>query len=249
VFDTMGNVAVALQDLVERTRPIALAGERVLPVLPALEAVLPGGLRRGATVTVSGSTSLAVAVLAGASQAGSWCAAVGLPSLGLVAAAELGVSLGRLALVADPGTGEEWATVTAALLDALDVVLVRPPARLKQGDARRLMARARERGSVLVAAGPWGDGAEVRLSASVVGWEGIGRGHGRLEARRVVVTAEGRGAAARPRRAELWLPGPEGTVEPAPAPASAPAPAPPSRIGLGIVRKSERFRSQNGLAG
>jgi hypothetical protein len=208
-------VAVAaqqLEHLVERTRPVSLAREHVLPVVPALQSLLPGGLRRGSTVAVTGSLSLAVAVLAGASAAGSWCAAVGLPSLGLVAAAELGVSLGRLALVADPGPAAEWAAVTAALVDALDVVLVRPPAHLKMGDARRLIARARERGAVLVVAGRWDERADVRLSASVVGWDGLGNGHGHLTARRVAVTAEGRGAATRPRRAELWLPGSTGGV-------------------------------------
>lgn len=208
--------AEQLAQLVEQTRPVSLAGDHVLPVVPALQPLLPAGLRRGTTITVQGSMLLALTVLAGPSAAGSWCAAVGLPSLGLVAAAEAGITLAKLALVADPGPPSEWATVTAALLDALDVVLVRPPAHLKQGDARRLMARARERGAVLVAAGPWGaDGADVRLSVEVLGWDGLGCGHGRLEARRVRVTAGGRGAAARPRSAELWLPGPDGTVQPA----------------------------------
>ena len=54
-----------------------LADERLLPVVPALRPLLPGrGLRRGTTVTVSRSAALALALVAGASGAGSWMAAV-----------------------------------------------------------------------------------------------------------------------------------------------------------------------------
>src|SRR5215216_851517 len=75
-----------------------LADERLLPVVPALRPLLPGrGLRRGTTVTVSRSAALALALVAGASGAGSWMAAVGLPDLGIVAAAETGIALERLA--------------------------------------------------------------------------------------------------------------------------------------------------------
>lgn len=198
--------------LTEAVRPVSLARARVLPVLPALAGLLPdGGLRRGATVAVAaapGATSLALALLAGPSAARSWCAVVGVPTLGLAAAAEVGIDAGRLALV--PAPGREWAAVVAALLDGLDVVAVRPPGRrVPGGDARRLAARARERGAVLVAVGGW-DGADVRLAAASPAWEGLDRGAGHLTARLVDVVAEGRGAAARPRRARLWLPAPGG---------------------------------------
>src|SRR5207302_7365787 len=93
----VGEGQVAAPELKNLARPVSLARERTLPVLPALAELLPeGGLRRGSTVTVLGdATSLALALLAGPSQAGSWCAAVGLPSLGLVAAAEVGIVLER----------------------------------------------------------------------------------------------------------------------------------------------------------
>lgn len=200
----------------------ALAGERLLPVAPALERLFPGGgLRRGSTVAVTGSTSLALAVLAGPSTAGSWCAAVALPALGLVAAAEMGVALERLALV--PAPGPEWPAVVAALLDALDVVMVGTGPRVRPADTRRLVARARERGAVLLVLGGW-DGADVRLSVSGAApkergrqceWRGLGAGHGHLQARQVEVVAEGRGAASRVRRRRLWLPTEGGGVEPA----------------------------------
>ena len=184
-----------------RARPVTLAGEQLLPVLPELEELLVGGgLRRGPSVAVANSTTLALRLLAGPSQAGSWCAAVGLPSLGLAAAAEAGLALERLALVPDPGEPKQWGTIVAALLDALDVVLVRPPTRVRIADARRLAARARERGSVLVVIGRW-EGADVRLSVTGQDWDGIGQGHGHLQSRRLHVAATGRGAAARERRA------------------------------------------------
>jgi hypothetical protein len=193
-----------LQGIAGRARPVALAGEQQLPVLPELQGLFVGGaIRRGTSLVVAGSTTLAVQVLAGPSQAGSWCATVGVPSFGVAAAAEAGLALDRLALVpvVDP---QQWATVVAALLDALDVVLVRPPRRVRAADARRLAARARERGTVLVALDGW-EGADVRLSVVGQQWEGIGTGHGHLGSRHLDVVATGRGAAARPRHATLTL--------------------------------------------
>jgi hypothetical protein len=190
-------------------RPTVLAREQVLPVAPALRDLLPGGaLQRGTTVGISGdaATSVALALLAGPSAAGSWTAVVGLPSLGVAAAAELGVSIDRLVLVRDPSSS--WGAVTAALVGAFDVVLLAQTNRLPVGDARRLVARSRERGSVLV---QLENGArsvlepDLRLSTGCVQWHGLGKGHGRLLARRVRIDVSGRRRAARHRRSEVWL--------------------------------------------
>jgi hypothetical protein len=204
--------------VVERVRPVTLAGEQVLPVVAALEPLVPSGVQRGSVVAVTGggaagATSLALALAAGPSAAGSWTAAIGFPSLGLLAAAELGVSLERLALVAAPEPGT-WGTVAATLVDAFDVVLVGGSSRRRTGDVRRLVARARERGAVVVPVGGAAAGFEpdVRLMVVESVWEGLGRGHGHLAARRVVVEATGRRGSARPRRAELWLPDREGAI-------------------------------------
>ena len=209
--------APPIRDLQRRTRPVALAGERLLPVLRALEELLPDrGLRRGTTIAVggdTGATSLALALAAGPSSSGSWCAAVGAlslrsgtqPGLGLVAAAELGIALERFPLIADPPPAE-WPTVVAALLDAFDVVLAWPPPHLRLAHARRLVARARERGAVLIACGRPLDGATVRLAVTASHWYGLGQGHGRLEGRRLEVVLTGRGAAGRERRATVPVP-------------------------------------------
>ena len=183
---------------------MSLAADQVLPVAPSLGDLLPHGLRRGSVVVVRGSTSLALALAAGASAAGSWCAAVGMPHLGLVAAAEAGIVLERFALVpaVDPG---QWATVVAALVDAMDVVLLDPPRHMKAGDGRRLAARARERGAVLVSVAGWSEAPDLRLSVDGVRWTGIGAGHGHLQERSLRVVVDGRRALARARRAEVTL--------------------------------------------
>jgi len=190
-----------------------------LPVDPALHAVLPNGLRRGSTVNVSGSLSLLFALLGAASTSGAWCALVGFPRISAEAAREYGIELGRLALV--PAPGESWTTAVGALLDSLDVVAARPPARLVPGDVRRLAARARSKDAVLMPYGGGWPGADVRLQAQAGPWVGIGEGTGRLRARPVEVAAGGRGPSARPRTATLWLPADggglgDGPVEAAP---------------------------------
>jgi hypothetical protein len=197
-----------LESLAQRVRPVTLADEQLLPVPHALEPLLSSrALRRGSTVVVEGSVALALALVARASAGGSWVAVVGLPELGVVAAAEAGIVLERLALIPTPDVS--WTMAVAALLDAVDVVLVRPPPRISGGEAHRLAARAQERRAVLLPLGSaWPAPADLRLAIAASRWEGLGQGHGRLEARRVEVVAGGRGAAAKERRAALWLPGP-----------------------------------------
>jgi hypothetical protein len=214
--EVLAPEAPGFREVAARARPLTLARDRHLPVLPALAPLLPeAGLRRGTTVAVTGSVTLALALLAAPSRVGSWTAAVGLPALGVEAAAELGVALERLALVPEPGA-ERWPVVAAALLEELDVVLAVPPTHLRAAHVRRLTARARERGGALVVldARPERTGLPVDLRLTVAGgrWTGLGEGHGRLLARRVEVVAHGRRAAARERRVHLWLPAPGGGI-------------------------------------
>jgi hypothetical protein len=207
---TVGSVAL---DVVRPASESDRAGvHRTLPVLPELTALLPGrGLRRGTTVAVAtgppaprGGTSLVLALLAEASRTGSWCAVVGVPALGLVAAADTGIALERLALVPHPGP--EWATVVAALIDGVDVVVTAIPTAVTASVARRLAARARQRGSVLVPYGQW-DGADLTLQVVRGIWEGLGQGRGRLRRRELTILARGRGSAARPKEIKVWMPG------------------------------------------
>jgi hypothetical protein len=206
--------AAALAELIRPASGTDEAGaHRVLPVLSELSGLLPSrGLRRGSTVAIAagplapagGGTSLLLALLAAASQAGSWCAVVGVPELGALAAAESGIALDRLALVPNPGP--EWPTVVAALIDGVDVVVMAVRGPVSASIASRLAARARQRGSVLMPFGRW-DGADVTLQVVRGRWDGLGPGHGRLRRRAVTITARGRGAAARPREITVWMPG------------------------------------------
>ncbi|WP_196250859.1 hypothetical protein [Cellulomonas sp. JZ18] len=176
-----------------------------LPVPPALSRVLPDGLRRGGTTAVLGSTSLALGVVAHACAGGAWAAAVGQPDLGLLAAAQAGVDLARLAVV--PAPGADAATVLAALLDGVDLVLVGPAAALTDADRRRLSARARERGSVLLPTVAW-PGAGVVLTVEHARWTGVGAGDGHLRTRELRVRRTGRGSAAVPHAVDVVLPFP-----------------------------------------
>jgi hypothetical protein len=56
-----------------------------------------------------------------------------------------------------------------------------------------------------VPVGDW-EGADLWLSVEDAQWHGLGAGSGHLQARHALVRCAGRGSAARPRRARLWLP-------------------------------------------
>lgn len=205
----------------ERPEAEPAAAAQVLPVAEHLAALLPsGGLDRGSTVVVAGSTSLALALLVEASRAGSWVAVVGLPEVGVLAAHHLGLVLERVVLV--PAPGPDAPTVLAALLDGVDVVVVGPRAALSPSDRRRLSARARERQSVLLPTTDW-SGANVVLTAEDSRWEGVGRGDGRLRTRRLTVRRSGRGAAAHGPQRDVQLPRP---TEPGPRPEPLTGPLP-----------------------
>lgn len=207
----------SLRLVADRVAPLALARERTLPVHAALASLFPeGGLKRGSVVSVdgTGATALALAVAAGPSASGSWVAVVGDPDLGLAAAREAGVALERM-LIIDP-SGDRIGTsfvgnVLAALVGSVDIVLVGPRVRVRPADMRRLNARMRERGSVIIRIGAGAqEGIDVGLSVVDHEWAGLGVGHGVLRARRVRVQAQGRGAFSRPRATAMLLPGPEG---------------------------------------
>jgi hypothetical protein len=201
-----------------------------LPVTAALRALLPDGLRRGSTVSVSGSISLLLALLGTASAEGAWCALVGFPRISAEAAREYGIDLTRFAIVPVPDRAPSaWVTAVGALLDAVDIVAARPPTARggpAPADIRRLAARARSKDAVLVPFVPdeparsgaaW-PGADVRLHASDGVWTGIGNdsgnGGGRLHARRIEVSAGGKGSSARARHTTLWLPADGGGCTP-----------------------------------
>ncbi|WP_144873435.1 hypothetical protein [Microbacterium sp. 1.5R] len=187
----------------------------LLPVDDALAPLLPDqGLQAGAAYTVSPSPSLVLALLSAASRRGLWCAVVGMPTLGVEAAAAFGIELPRLILVPDPG--DRWLAATSALAEVVPLIAVQPGGRVRDADVSRLSARLRDRGSTLLVtesefsgAWPQSEGA-IRLHDQQ--WEGIGEGWGLIEGSTATVTARTRhtptGASVRVR-----LPGSHGAVE------------------------------------
>jgi hypothetical protein len=171
---------------------------RSVEVLPAFRGLVE--LRTGATYAVD-SPSLAMALLAGPSQAGEWSAIVGAPDFGFEAAAAFGVDLERTIAVPDPG--EHWLSVTAGLVDVATVVLVRPPLRVTEQQAGRLRSRLRQKDALLIVWGEW-PRCQQRLSISHSYWQGLGQGHGRLVGRQVEVAVTG--GTAPSQSVSLWLP-------------------------------------------
>lgn len=203
----------ALRDRIrgmERTK----LDDRTLPTSTALGDLLPGGaLVVGGSYAVDGSTALALELLREPSRSGMWCAIVGMPDVGVEAAAALGVDLDRLVLVPQPG--EQWFAVVSALVDAVGVVLVQAPPRARVGDAMasRLASRLRQREAALVAMGSW-PRAQAQLSVVESDWAGIGAGFGRLAARQVTVASSSPAWQGRQRSRRLWLPDAGGAVAP-----------------------------------
>ena len=139
--------------------PVAAVGEPV-----------SAGLPKGTVAVLSGARSLPVRMAASVSAAGGQVAVVGLPDFGLLAAAEMGADLSRMAVIPQPGT--DPVEVAAVLMDGMDlVVLGLAGRRVPAGRARALVARARQRGcTLLVTQGDW-QGASVRMDARVSGYE------------------------------------------------------------------------------
>ncbi|MFD6895446.1 hypothetical protein ACFWB0_12995 [Rhodococcus sp. NPDC060086] len=190
--------AVPAKGEVSAPAPAHSPVERLLPVPEPLVELLPrGGLVRGTVVSVSGSASLLLGMVAAVTAAGGHAAVIGQRRLGLLAAAEMGARLNRVAVIPDPGPDPvEIATV---LLDGLDLVVLGlegksvPPSR-----ARVVAARVRSKGAVLVVTDGHWDGAQVRLEAKVSGYEGLtGPGRTRLCGTKLSVRALGRAAAPR----------------------------------------------------
>lgn len=206
--------SVALEALAERVAPLALARERVLPVAGAFaELFTEGGLVRGRSLACSGpaATSLALALAAPVVAAGSWMAAIDVPTIGLDAASEFGIALERVVAVC---TGEQpdhqaarWPDVVAAAADGFDLLLTKVPAGVSSSAVRKVAIRLRQRDVVMLVLGDPGPlSCDGVLDSGGVEWTGLGNGHGHLRHRELVVEAAGRRFHGR-RRCRLALPG------------------------------------------
>jgi hypothetical protein len=197
------NRAEQLESL--RQRMASMSGKRSGPavadeLLPGSEAglalpqwladALPVPLPQGTVAVLSGARSLLLSMVAAVTAAGGNAAIVGQPDVGLLAAAEMGADLSRLAVIPDPGT--DPVEVAAVLVDGMDlVVLGLGGRRVPQTRARAVVARARQKGcTLLVTDGDW-QGAPTRLDARVCGYEisaGSRPGFGRISKVRLQVS-------------------------------------------------------------
>ncbi|MFE3446361.1 hypothetical protein ACFXNW_25315 [Nocardia sp. NPDC059180] len=174
-----------------------------LPVPSALAELLPdGGLVRGSVVAYTGAGSLLAGVLASVTAGGGHAVVVGMPRLGLLAAAEMGARLERLAVVADPGP--DPLEVAAVLLDGLDLVLLGLGDRaVAPARARVIAARARNKGATLIVTeGRW-PAPSLRLGARVAEYTGLGAGRGRLDS--ISLDVEVTGRSSLPRNGRITL--------------------------------------------
>lgn len=222
-----------LSDAAVGVAPLMLARDRLLPVAEGLAPLLsdrPGadaagtgtqaGLQRGSTVALhgpGGAASLAFGLVAEAVREGAWVAVIGGGGwLGFGAIEELGVPLQRMVHIdlRHSATGSSPdAAVVSAVVDGFDVVVWMQPGRVSAPLSRRLVARVRERSSVLVRVGgaPWPESADRRFDVHASQWSGLGIGHGHLRERQVTVVASAR-RNGRPRRHQVMLPDGDGVA-------------------------------------
>src|SRR5699024_3093940 len=99
-------------------RPAQQSSAPAIPTHPALAELIQ--LRAGASYAVD-SASLAIAMMAGPSSGGAWCAIVGSAEISLSAAAAAGVVLGCTMVV--PDAAGPWREALAALIGAARVVV------------------------------------------------------------------------------------------------------------------------------
>ncbi|WP_058854745.1 hypothetical protein [Nocardia jinanensis] len=181
--------------------PAAGLRREILPVPAALAPLLPeGGLVKGTVVGYTGAGALLAGLLAAVTGPGGHAAAVGLPGLGLLAAAEMGARLDRIFVVAD--AGRDPVEVAAVLLDGMELVVLGlgggtvAPAR-----ARVLAAKTRGKGATLIVTGGSWPAPDLSLEAKVSGYTGLGAGSGRI--RSIGLDIEVRAESGVPQRGRL----------------------------------------------
>lgn len=182
------------------------------------------------------SATLAMLLMAGPSQNGSWCAVIGTESFGFEAAQSLGVDLSRVVLVPDPG--DQPINVIGALLDVVGVIVIADQVRLRisDHDASRIQSRLQRHQAVLIAWGMAWPRAQAHLRLTQVQWLGIGQGEGHLQARQATIEVRRAGKLSTTER--LWLPDATAAVRPVDGavvrnhPAVVVDPASPARLSL-----------------
>lgn len=152
------------------------------------------GIRLGSTVAVIGSTSLLQTLLRTPTQQGFWSVVVGMPTFGVLAAAEIGVAIERLLFVHHPK--DAWITIASSLLDAFPIVVLQPTPYFTHSQARRLSAKAQARHHILITYGEhaarWPQ-CDYIFHGENVHWDGVSQGYGYLHTQKMNVAVRGKG--------------------------------------------------------
>ena len=160
--------------LAERQLQHRISRYGVLPVDDELASLLPAaGLERGHVYGCRGDAwlSLMCTLVGRATQEGSWLAGVNLAFLGMMSALEHGVALQRMLCVDLDDDVATWTRVVGACVDGVDIVVVHQP-KCGISDARRLEARIKAHGSLLVVLGdPGVFSPSVVLTAQTTRWD------------------------------------------------------------------------------
>ncbi|WP_067473464.1 hypothetical protein [Nocardia amamiensis] len=184
----------------------ASASTAVIPVSGGLGEALPeGGLPRGGVVACTGRNTPMLGLLAAVTAAGDWVAVIGQPQLGLLSVVEMGGDLARLAHIPDL-RGEDPLTVAAVLLDGVDVVVLDVAGTAPPSRTRAVLARLRSHDGVLIVTGAGWARADLEIRCELAGYEGLGRGRGRLRKMTFDIQVTGR-TARRPRTTRVQLAG------------------------------------------
>lgn len=155
------------------------------------EALVAGGLPRGAVTAVDDCPAALVDLLTTLTADGGCAAVVGYPRLALAAVAAGGGDLERLILVPDPTP--HATAVVGTLVEGVDMVVYAAPAAVSPSAARPVEARLRRsRCALVVCAGvrSW-PGSRLHLSWRTDGVTGLGAGSGRVRGVSVVGQAWG----------------------------------------------------------
>lgn len=151
------------------------------------------------------NSSVALSLAAAATTQGLWTVVLGWPTLGLVAAENLGVNLGRL-VMAEVNSAEETLVALDILVGPIELIIVNN-LDLSTREHKHLISRLRSKGTTLISLNTsWKRLPDVILRASVLEWQGLGRGHGYLQRRRIRVQSVGRRGASQERCVEIWMP-------------------------------------------
>jgi hypothetical protein len=160
-------------DFAQRHAEQKATGGDALAVARALQPLFPqSGFERGRIYGIAGDAamSLLFALAAEPTTQGSWWALVDMPRAGLLSASEHGVALQRTLCVSS-GSSRAWPHVVGALVDGIDLVAVMSPS-CSAAEARRIAARVRAQGSVLLVVGRHGAfNVDAVLTARSMRWQ------------------------------------------------------------------------------